>query len=150
MKDAEAYPIWFLGDPSDGLFLIFTGGWITTEVPRDLAGNFEFFYTSRGYDVPLWQAYTPDPGFDEICSRLSSSDFSTKEERRELMSQAMELALKDSVRVWIVDRINANAMRQEVIVNGDLFGGIKGSSLWSQTLRRADKIGVLWLSLCLI
>lgn len=44
---AEASPIWISGNPADGLFHIYTGGWITTAVPRNLADNFDFFYTER-------------------------------------------------------------------------------------------------------
>jgi peptide/nickel transport system substrate-binding protein len=138
---ADAAPIWLRGNPHDGLFHIYTGGWATVQVPRDLADNFDFFYTPRGFGVPLWQAYTPDPEFDEITQRLDARDFTTLEERRELMTRAVELAFKDSVRVWILDRSSTSPMRQEVIVGGDLYGAISGSSIWSQTLRREGEIG---------
>jgi peptide/nickel transport system substrate-binding protein len=138
---AEASPIWISGNPADGLFHIYTGGWITTVVPRDLAGNFDFFYTPRAGNIPLWQAYTPDAEFDEICQRLDTSDFTTLEERRELMVQAMEMAFKDSVRVWISDRSSISPMRQEVMVGGDLYGGIAGSNIWPYTLKREGETG---------
>jgi len=61
---SEASPIWILGNPGDGKWHIYTGGWITTIVNRDTSGNFAFFYTPRGgWGTPLWQAYTPDPIF---------------------------------------------------------------------------------------
>jgi peptide/nickel transport system substrate-binding protein len=138
---AEASPIWISGNPADGLFHIYTGGWITTVVPRDLAGNFDFFYSPRGLGFPLWQAYTPDAEFDAVMQRLDQSDFTTLEERRELMSEAMEMAFKDSVRVWISDRRSVSPMREEVMVGADLYGAIAGSYIWPYTLKRADEIG---------
>jgi peptide/nickel transport system substrate-binding protein len=101
---AEASPIWISGDPALGLFHIYTGGWITTAVPRNLAGNFAFFYTDTGLASPLWQAYVNDPEFYDLAQALDNSEFSSAEERLEMMSKAMELALKDSYRVWLLDR----------------------------------------------
>jgi peptide/nickel transport system substrate-binding protein len=137
----EASPIWISGNPADGLFHVYTGGWITTVVPRDLADNFDFFYTPRGLGFPLWQAYTPDPEFDALTQRLDTSDFTTLEERRELMAQAMELAFKDSVRVWISDRASVSPMRAEVMVGADLYGAVAGSFIWPYTLKREGEIG---------
>jgi peptide/nickel transport system substrate-binding protein len=53
----EASPIWIRGNPADGKWHIYTGGWITTEVSRDEGDNFGSFYTSRGLPVPLWQRF---------------------------------------------------------------------------------------------
>jgi peptide/nickel transport system substrate-binding protein len=133
---AEASPIWISGNPSDGLFHVYTGGWTTPTMPRDLAGNFEFFYTPRGFDVPLWQAYTPAPEFDEVAERLATRDFATIEERRELMAQALEMAFEDSVRVWISDRASVTPRRAEVSYASDFYGSISGSWLWPYTLQR--------------
>jgi len=138
---ADAAPIWIQADPAEGLFHIYTGGWITVVVPRDLADNYEFFYTKRGGGVPLWQAYTPDPEFDELCQRLATSDFTSIEERREMMAKVLPMSLTDSVRVWLVDRASIAPMRAEVDVAGDLYGSIAGSALWPVTLSRQGEIG---------
>jgi peptide/nickel transport system substrate-binding protein len=65
---AEASPIWISGARAAGVFHIYTGGWITTAVPRDLGGNFAFFYTDTGLASPLWQAYVNDPEFYDLAS----------------------------------------------------------------------------------
>jgi peptide/nickel transport system substrate-binding protein len=138
---AEASPIWISGNPADGLFHIYTGGWITTAVPRNLAGNFAFFYTDTGLGVPLWQAYVNDPEFYDLAVALDNSEFSSAEERRDMMARAMELALVDSTRVWINDRQSVTPRRAEISVAADLYGGISGSWLWPVTLRIGDEIG---------
>lgn len=138
---AEASPIWIGSDPNKGLFHIYTGGWVTTVVARDQASNFNFFYTPRGLARPLWQAYKPDPEFDRVADRLARRDFKTMEERRQLFARALELALKDSVRVWLVDQISVSPRRAEVSVAADLAGGIYGSYLWAYTIRFRDRVG---------
>ena len=131
---AEASPIWATGDPGQGDWHLYTGGWISTAISRDQAGNFGFFYTSRGLPDPLWQAYQPAPELDEVAGLLSSRDYPTWEERQRLMARALELALEDSARVWLVDTINVWPRRKEVNLAADLAGGVSGSLLWPYTV----------------
>jgi peptide/nickel transport system substrate-binding protein len=131
----EASPIWLFSDPADGLFHIYTGGWISTAISRDQASNFDFFYTPRGFGAPLWQAYTPSPEFDEISMRLNTRDYASLDERSNLMLSALELAMEDSVRVWLIDRTSITARRAEVSYASDLYGSFT-SWLWPYTLQR--------------
>jgi peptide/nickel transport system substrate-binding protein len=137
----EASPIWVLGDPADGRWHLYTGGWVTLVVNRDQADNFDFYYTSRGRPDPLWQAYKPDAKFDKLAERLRNRDYATTEERRQLMIEALKLALKDSVRVWLADSISVWPRRKEVLLTADLAGGITGSFLWPYTIRFVDRRG---------
>ncbi|HOC21844.1 MAG TPA: ABC transporter substrate-binding protein [Anaerolineae bacterium] len=138
---AEASPLWMRGNPADGLWHFYTGGWITTVVPRNLADNFSFFYTNRGLGVPLWQAYVNDPEFYELSERLENSDFKDMDERNQMMARALELSLQDSVRIWLVDEKSITPKRNEVKVAADLYGGVSGSYLWPQTLQREGQVG---------
>ncbi|OUC08917.1 hypothetical protein RY27_06130, partial [Litorilinea aerophila] len=131
----EASALWIQTDPAEGQWHIYTGGWITTAVDRDQGDNFSFFYTPRGLGVSLWQAYTPTEEFDQVSLRLENNDFSTMEERAELFRRAMELALQDSVRVWITDATSFTPRVANLSVAYDLAGGVAGSSLWPYTLR---------------
>lgn len=135
---AEASPIWVRSDPHEGLFHIYTGGWVTSAISRDQSGNFDFFYTPRGLAFPLWQAYTPTPEFDEVSDRLARRDFQTLEERRDLFARALELSLQDSVRIMLADRLSFSPYRADVALAADLAGGINGSFLWPHTLRVAE------------
>lgn len=132
---AEASPIWINGNPGDGLFHVYTGGWITTAVPRDLGSNFQFFYTPQGLGSPLWQAYTPSEEFAEVAEKLGNQLYTTLEERRDLMAQALDLAFEDSVRIWLVDRNSVTPVRNEIDVAADLYGAISGTPLWATTLQ---------------
>ncbi|MEM4849081.1 MAG: ABC transporter substrate-binding protein, partial [Ignisphaera sp.] len=62
-KSADLAPLWLRGDPAEGRWHLYTGGWITTVISRDDADNFGYFYTKLGRPEPLWQAYVNDPEF---------------------------------------------------------------------------------------
>lgn len=136
----EAAPIWLRGNPADGLWHVYTGGWITTAVSRDDADVWAYFYTPLGSTSPLWQAYKPDPIFYEVAAKLWNSEFKTIEERQELMAKAAELAMKDSVRIWLVDQIVPFVHRRDVTLAADLSGGF-ATVLWARTVRFIDKVG---------
>jgi len=137
----EAAPIWIRGNPADGKWHIYTGGWITTVVSRDESENFGYFYTPRGEAVPLWQAYKPSPEFDRVAGRLWTKDYKTIEERDELMRKALYLSMEDSVRVWLVNQIAPWPARKEVSLTYDLAAGFSGARLWPYTIRYVDRIG---------
>ena len=135
---AESSPIWIGGNPADGRWHIYTGGWVSLAIDRDQADMFNGYYTPRGRPDPLWQAYMPGPKLDKIAEILDRRYYRTTEERRELMTEALKLAMEDSVRVWLVDVVYVWPRRKEVVLAADLAGGISGSTLWPYTIRRVD------------
>ena len=138
---SEASPIWLSGNPSDGLWHMYTGAWITTAIQRDDADNFDFFYTPRGLPFPTWQEYTPSAEFDEVASLLARREFDTMAERGELFADALRLSLENSQRIWLYDRTSFSPRRSEVLVTADLAGGVAGAWLWPYTLRREGEVG---------
>lgn len=137
----EASPIWLRGDPADGIFHIYTGGWISTVISRDMGGNFNFFYTPKGLPFPLWQAYQPAPAFAEVADRLARRDYATMEERAVMFEKALRLSMECSVRLWVVDRLAFSPRHKDVRVAADLAGGISGAFLWALTTRFVDQVG---------
>jgi peptide/nickel transport system substrate-binding protein len=138
---AEAGAIWLNSEPGLGRFHIYTGGWISTAVPRDLGYAFAYFFTDTGRAEPLWQNYVNEPEFYDIAVRLDNNDFSTLEERRELFARALELSMEDSIRFWLVDRAPIYPMRTNVSVASDLYGGPSGSFIWAETIRHEGEVG---------
>lgn len=137
----EASPIWVQSNPAEGQWHIYTGGWITQIIDRDASEDFAFFYLPYDYPIPLHQAYTPSAEFDEVAMALRNTDFSTMEERDELFERAMELALEDSVRVWLNDQTSFTPYRSELSVTGDLAGGVSGGYQWPWLIRFDDQVG---------
>jgi peptide/nickel transport system substrate-binding protein len=140
-RSREASPIWIGSDPADGLWHLYTAGWITTVVSRDESDNFGYYYTSRGRGDPLWQAYTPDPEFDSVAGKLWNREFNTIAERDEMMVKALKLSMKDSVRVWLVSQVAPWPARKDVSLTYDLAAGFSGARLWPYTLRYTDTVG---------
>jgi peptide/nickel transport system substrate-binding protein len=138
---AEATPLWMTADPTEGKMHIYTGGWISTVVSRDLANNFTYYYTARGRSDALWQGYRVSPEFDKISERLTRRDYKDVAERQQMFAEAMNLSMKDSVRVWLVNRLSVNVHRPEVKAAVDLAGGTSGSWMWPQTISVGGKMG---------
>ena len=140
-SSAELSPIWSRADPARGQWHLYTGGWQIVVIVRDESGNFDFFFTPRGLTGPLWQAYKPSPEFDHVSDQLARSDYTTIAERNRLFTRALELAMQDSARIWLVDRTSIWPRRAEVKVVADLAGGISGSLLWPYTIRYEGRTG---------
>ncbi len=136
--DADA--IWLHGDPACGEFHIYTGGGVAT-VSRDQGGDFAFFYTDMGPPVPLWQAYDTDPVFYEVSHKLNQNLFTSMQEREQLFEQALWLAMKDSVRIWLTDNRGFSALKKNVGLAADWAGGIEGSWMWAHTVHFKDACG---------
>lgn len=137
----ESSRIWIAGDPRAGQWHVYTGGWVSVIIQRDLAGNFDFYYTPRGRPEPLWQVYSPDEKFDEIAGRLQRRDYEDWDERQALMEEALGLAMEDSVRIWVADALKVWPRGRSMEVAADLAGGLSGSALWPYTVRFVDRAG---------
>jgi peptide/nickel transport system substrate-binding protein len=138
---AEASPLWFSADPADGKMHIYTGGWISTVINRDLGGNFDYYYTPRGLTAALWQGYKPAKPFDEVADKLGRGNYKDVNERQQLIAQALPLSMQDSVRMFLINRLSINTRRNELKVASDLAGGISGSLLWPFTIQQTGKTG---------
>ncbi len=132
---SEASPIWNQSNPADGLWHLYTGGWISPSIDRDEGDQFSAYFTPRGSSGPLWQAYAPVPELDAAALALEGNNFSTLEERRDLFDTALRLSMEESYQVWCVDEVAFVPRVSNLIVASDLAGGVQGSQVWGQTLR---------------
>jgi peptide/nickel transport system substrate-binding protein len=137
---AEASPLWNAGDPTEGKWHLYTGGWASTVINRDLADNLRFYYTSRGQSIPLWQQYKPTEEFDKIAIRLTNGDYKDSAERTKLMGQGLLLSMKDSVRLFTVNRVSAYPHPSALAVGMDLAAGPL-SQVWPFTVQLDKKAG---------
>lgn len=119
----------------------YTGGWVSTTINRDAAGYFGYYYTPDGPPLAHWQAYNPSAEFYDVARRLNSSNFTTMEERKDLMTDALRMAIENSQRVWLMDDVSIAPHSFNISVASDLSGSIAGSSLWPLTLRFDDRLG---------
>ncbi len=137
----EASPIWNQSDPAEGLWNLYTAGWISPSIDRDEGDLFSAYFTNRGSAGPLWQAYAPVPEFDAAALALEGNNFQSLEERRELFATALRLSMEESYHVWVVDEASFSPRVSNLSVASDLAGGSQGSTIWGQTLRFNDQVG---------
>jgi len=138
---SEASPIWVLGNPEDGLFHIYTGAWGASGIDRNEGDNFQFFDTpasAYGFSA-LWQAFgeamaEPDR-YQELADDLANNAFNSIEERDEAMEEMLELALKESIHVWLIDGRNFVPYVDGVSTGFDLMAGVDNSQIYPYTLR---------------
>jgi peptide/nickel transport system substrate-binding protein len=138
---SEASPIWNQSEPTDGLWNLYTAGWISPSIDRDEGDQFSAYFTNRGSPSPLWQAYVPVPELDAAALKLESNDFASLEERRSLFETVLPLSMEESYEAWVVDEASFSPRVKDLSVASDLAGGAQGSLIWGQTLRFADKEG---------
>ena len=101
---SDASPIWIQSDPKEGLWHMYTGGWGASVLDRDQANIFqEMYLNTSAQGIPVFLENVSDPEFQELGDRLFSGDYKTVEERREMMSRALELSLQDSLQVMVAD-----------------------------------------------
>jgi len=137
----EASGYWINSDPDDGTWHLYTGGWVSTNIRRDQSYDFGDYYTPRGWDIPLWQAYTPSPEFDAVAGALYDKTYAILAERDQLFIDALGLSLEDSSRIFLVDERALVTHRSEVTAAYDLAGGLLNSDLWPYTIRFNNEIG---------
>lgn len=144
---SQASPIWMGSNPADGFWHLYTGGWMSTEIIRDLGDNFQFFASpnsSMNYS-PLWQAYAPSAEFADVMQQLASKTYADLAERDALFAQALPLSLNDnnagSLHLWLLEAKNFNPRQADVLTSYDLAGGVGGSRLWPYVTRFAGVEG---------
>jgi len=140
---SEASPIWVGGNPADGLFHIYTGAWSATIIDRDEGDNFQFFDTPQseyGFSA-LWQAFNPTQAYMDLADKLAYNRFTTREERDQAMAEMLEMAMTESIHVWLIDGKNYVPYKEGLDVTYDLAAGVDSSQIWPFTIRWEDQEG---------
>ena len=135
----DLFPIVFLGDPKEGEWHIYTGGWIGFPLGRDESDLFAFFYTPHGFGN-FMQYSNPSPEFLETSEKLFYKNWNSWNERMNLMRNATLMAMNNSLRVWLSDNYYMYICRKEIESVFDLNFGF-GGAIWSRTVRYRGQIG---------
>ena len=145
-RSSEASPIWVGGNVADGLWNIYTGAWSATIIDRDEGDNFEFFDTPQsayGFSS-TWQAFTSTAlgtPYGDLADKLAYNKFDTIEERDAGLAEMLEMALTESIHVWLIDGKNFTPYTTGMDVTYDLAAGVDGSMIWPYTIKWTDQEG---------
>jgi peptide/nickel transport system substrate-binding protein len=138
----EAFPIW-LGTPAkDGQWSIYTAGYTPGGFPRDERGQLQQSYLNTSIQASEpFISNVADPEFQKIGDDLAQGNFSTKEQRDEMMRRGLELALEDSLFIWVIDQQTYSPYNDKVQVTWDLALGYEAANVGPYNLRFKDQEG---------
>jgi peptide/nickel transport system substrate-binding protein len=141
-RSSELSPLWIGSDPKEGLWDIYTAGWVSAGLDRDEASSFqEMYLNSSAQGIPLFLENVSDPEFQQVGDDLANGNFTTIEERTELMRRAVELANQDALQVWIVDQQQYFPYDCGLSVTYDVGSGIEPAQMSWHNLRWTDSEG---------
>src|SRR5687768_8236831 len=120
---SEAFPIWQGTTAADGQWHMYTAGYIPSGLSslRDESGNIQQSYLNTSIQASEpFISNVSDPEFQQLGDDLAQGNYSTKEERDEMMARALELSLEDSLFVWVIDQQSYAPYNNNVQVTFDL------------------------------
>ncbi len=140
---SEAAPIWRGSDPVEGLWHLYTAGWLPAGLTRDEKNQFQQMYLPNSQQgiQPFLSNINVDPEFQKIGDDLANGNFTTLDQRRELIGKAMELSLQDSLQVFVIEQLAYSLYQPDVSVTYDLAAGIEAAYMAPSNLKFADKEG---------
>src|SRR3990170_7703188 len=117
-----AFAIVYNGPPDTGAWHLYTEGWAATALTAWSDGDPDFFYCA-GEGSNIWNFYSPEPALEDVCDRLLNAQYSSLAERQSLFRTASDLALKNSVRVWVASGATFAFSNRVTGMVYDLSGG---------------------------
>lgn len=100
-----AFAIVYNGPPDTGAWQVYTEGWANTALTA-WADSDPDYYFCGGEGSAIWSVsggpYSADPALADACHRLLYGQYANLTERESLIEKAVDLGLKQGVRVWTV------------------------------------------------
>jgi len=85
--------------------------------------------------IPLFTENVPDPVFQQIGDDLANGNYTTLEQRHDLMVKALPLSLQDSLQVWTIDLQNYSPFNCNLQVSADVGAGVETTFMTPYTMR---------------
>ncbi len=102
------------------------------------------YLDSSAQGIPAFLQNVSDPEFKDLGDKLAQAQFSTIQERHDMMARALELSLQDSLQVFLIDGKSYIPYQDNVVATADLAAGVQGAQIWPFTLRfRGEEGGTL-------
>src|SRR5918994_250257 len=138
----EAAPIWRGSIASEGLWHLYTAGWLPSGLTRDEKSQFQQMYLNSSVQgVDPFISNVSEEEFQNLGDDLAQGTFSTLEERKQMMAKAMELSLQDSLQVWTIEQVAYSPYNNNVQTTYDLAAGVEAAYVGPYNLRFKDQEG---------
>ncbi|MCX6039268.1 MAG: ABC transporter substrate-binding protein, partial [Chloroflexi bacterium] len=141
-KSSELSPLWNGSDPKEGLWYIYTGGWGSSGLNRDEKSSFVQMYLPESGSFMAAKSNTNfDPAFSKLANDLNSGNFTTLQQRHDMMAEVLPLSLEDSEQVWTVDLQTYAPFKCDLSVTADVGAGVETTKMGLFNLRYAGTEG---------
>ncbi|NJN79159.1 MAG: hypothetical protein HC797_01045 [Anaerolineales bacterium] len=141
---SEAFPIWFGTPAPEGQWLLYTAGYGVAGLSslRDEASNIQQSYLNTSIQAAEpYISNVSDPEFQKLGDDLAQGVYTEKTARDAAMARALELALEDSLFVWVIDQQTYAPYNNNVQVTYDLATGPESTNAGPYNLRFVDQEG---------
>lgn len=141
---SEVFPIWLGTKASDGQWHMYTAGYVSSGLGtlRDESGNLQQSYLNTSIQASEpFISNVSDPEFQKLGDDLAQGKFDTREQRNAMMARALELAMEDSLFVWVIDQQVYAPYNNNVQVTYDLATGPESTNVGPYNLRFKDVEG---------
>jgi peptide/nickel transport system substrate-binding protein len=139
---SEAAPIWRGSAAAEGLWHLYTAGWLPSGLTRDERAQFQQMYLNSSVQgVDPFISNAADEEFQKLGDDLAQGTFSTPEERKAMMEKALELSLQDSLQIWTIEQVQYSPFNNDVQVTYDLAAGVEAAYVGPYNLRFKDQEG---------
>ena len=141
-KSSELSPYWIGDDPKAGTWNIYTAGWGSNGLNRDERTIFqEMYLPDSPQGIPLFTDNNVDPKFQQVGDDLANGNYTTLQQRHDLMAEALPLSLEDSLQVWTVDLQSFAPFNCDLQVSADVGAGVETTFMSPYTMRYAGQEG---------
>jgi peptide/nickel transport system substrate-binding protein len=143
-NSSEAFPIWLGTTAADGQWHLYTAGYNPSGLGtlRDESANIQQSYLNTSIQAgEPYISNVSDPEFQKLGDDLAQGNYSSKEERLEMMARALELSLEDSLFVWVIDQKVYAPYNENVQVTYDLATGPESTNVGPYNLRFVGQEG---------
>jgi peptide/nickel transport system substrate-binding protein len=141
---SEAFPIWLGTTAADGQWSLYTAGYNPSGLGtlRDESANIQQSYLNTSIQAgEPYISNVSDPEFQKLGDDLAQGKYASKEERDTMMRKALELALEDSLFIWLIDQQVYAPYNNNVHVTYDLATGPESTNVGSYNIRFKDQEG---------
>jgi len=135
---SEAFPIWQGTSAVDGQWHMYTAGFIPSGLGtlRDESGTLQQYYLNTSIQASEpYISNVSEPEFQELGDNLAQGQYSSEEERLQMMARALELSLEDSLYVWTIEQKVYAPYDPTVQVTYDLATGPESTNVGPNNLR---------------
>jgi peptide/nickel transport system substrate-binding protein len=140
-KGSEAAPIWQATNV-ECQWHLYTGGWGSTGLSRDDRGIFQQMYCANSVQgIEPFLSNVCDPAFQKVADDLMNANFTSVDQRRAMMAEALTLSMQDSLQVMMVDTQSFAPYSPNVQISYNLAAGVERALISSYTARFVGQEG---------